>query len=148
MKTIILFYSHSGNTKALANKKAKELGADIEEVVEIKRPFPFMIIGIHRASKRKKTEIQPIKAQLNSYDKIIIMSPVWSARPVPSINSVIECLPMGKNVELIMVSGGGGTKKSAEGTKALIIQKGCKIVNYTDVRVKRKGNEVSCQTLK
>ena len=148
MKTIILYYSHSGNTKALANKKAKELGSDIEEIIESKRPFPFMIIGIHRASKRKKTEIQLIKAQMNNYDKFIIMAPVWAAHPAPAFNNVIEYLPTGKDVELIMVSGGGGTKKSTEGTKNLIIQKGCTVVNYTDVRVKRKGDEVFCQILK
>ena len=137
MKTIILFYSHSGNTKALAYKKATELGADIEEIIEAKKPF--MLVGIYRAAQRKKTEIRPIKAHLCSYDKIIIMSPVWSAHPVSAFNSVVEGLPAGKNVEIVMVSGGGGTKKSVGGTKALIIQQGCHVVNYADQYTKRRA---------
>ena len=75
MKTIILYYSYSGNTKVLANKKSKELEADIEEIVEVKKPG--MIVGVYRALRQKKTDIHPIKSQLDSYDKIIIMSPVW-----------------------------------------------------------------------
>ena len=146
MKTIILYYSHSGNTKALANKKAEELGADIEEIKEVKSPF--ILVGIMRALRQKKTAIRPIKAKLDSYEKVIIMGPIWAAHPVSPINSIIECLPAGKDVELIMVSGGGGSQKSAEATKALVVQRGCIVANYIDVRVKREGDEVLCEVLK
>ena len=145
MKTIILYYSHSGNTKALAYKKASELGADIEEIVEVKKPF--IAVGLYRAAKRKKTVIQPIKAQLDGFDKIIIMSPVWKDRPVSAINSLIDCLPKGKKVEFIMVSAGGGTRVSAEETKALVTMRGCEVVGYTDVFAKRKGGEVFSQNI-
>ena len=37
MKTLILFYSYTGKTKALAEKKAAELGADIEEIADMKK---------------------------------------------------------------------------------------------------------------
>ena len=140
MRTIILYYSHSGSTKALALKKAQELGADIEEVIEVKKPF--LAVGLYRAARRKKTAIQPIKACLDSFGKIIIMSPVWAGHPVSAINSAIGCLPKGKDVEFIMVSAGGGTKASAEKTKALAAAQGCEVAGYTDVQVKRKGDKV------
>jgi len=142
-----MYYSYSGNTKALANKKAQELGADIEEIIEVKKPF--IPIGIHRGIKRIGTEIRPIMSQLEDYDKIIIMAPVWADHPVSAIYSLIDCLPEGKEVELIMVSGGGGTRSSAEGTKALIEDKGCEVVAYTDVSVKvnKKTGEVITKIL-
>ncbi len=145
MKTIILYYSYSGNTKVLANKKSKELEADIEEIVEVKKPA--MIVGLYRVLRQKKTEIRPIKSQLDSYDKIIIMSPVWGGSPVSPINSLIECLPAGKKVEIIMVSGGGGTKKSAERTKSLVMMKGCDVVGYTDLMAKKENNEIFSKVL-
>ena len=145
MKTIILFYSHSGNTKALANKKAKELGADIEEVTEVRKPS--MLIGMFRCMKRSKTEINPLRHNLSDYDKIIIMSPVWSSLPVSAINCVIDYLPAGKKVEIIMVSGGGGTKKTTTKTKDLIIKRGCEVVGYIDLRAMRKNGEVFSQVL-
>ena len=66
MKTLIMYYSYSGSTKALANEKAEELGADIEEIFEAKRPF--MPIGIHRAVNRIRTEISPTDREV--YDMI------------------------------------------------------------------------------
>ena len=145
MKTIILFYSHSGNTKALAQKKASELGADIEEIVEVKKPF--IGIGLYKAAKRKKTAIQPIKAQLGNFDKIIIMSPVWKGHPVSAINSAIDYLPSGKKIEIVMVSSGGGARASKEETKALVARRGCEVVGYFDVIAKRKGGEVVSQQM-
>ena len=147
MKTIVIYYSFSGNTKALAYKKAQELGADIEEIIEVKRPI--MPIGIHRAVNRVGTEIHPIESQLDDYDEIIIMSPVWAEHPVSAIYSLIDCLPKGKSVELVMVSGGGGTRISCEGTKALVVDRGCEVVRYTDVTVKvnRKTGEVTTKAL-
>jgi len=138
--TLILYYSHSGNTKALATKKAAELGADAEEVLEAKKPS--VIVGLFRAWKRRKTPIRPLGSRLDDYDRLVIMSPVWKANPVSAINGLIDLLPAGKKVELVMVSAGGGTKSSAEGTKALVTARGCEVVGYTDVAAKRKGGEV------
>jgi len=147
MKTLIMYYSHSGNTKALANEKAEEIGADIEEIIEAKRPF--MPIGIHRAVNRTRTEITPIKSHLDDYEKIIIMSPVWADHPVSAIYSLIDCLPKGKQVELFMISGGGGTRSSSEGTKNLVTDRGCEVVGYTNVAVKvnRKTGKLETKTL-
>ncbi|MCL2705600.1 MAG: NAD(P)H-dependent oxidoreductase [Spirochaetaceae bacterium] len=136
MKTIILYYSFSGKTKALASQKANELKADIEEVTEINKlsTFKAYTVGAYKAIKRKKTEIQPIKSVLANYDKIIIMAPVWGGRPAPAFNNIIEQIPAGKKIELIMVSGGGGTKGSAEGTKAIFTARGCEVTGYTDIK--------------
>ena len=136
MKTIILYYSFSGKTKALANQKANELKADIEEVTEVNKlsTFKAYTIGAFNAIKRKKTEIEPIKSELASYDKIIIMAPVWGGKPAPAFNNIIDQIPSGKKIELIMVSGGGGTKGSAEGTKALFTARGCEVAGYSDVK--------------
>jgi flavodoxin len=136
MKTLILFYSFSGKTKKLASEKAMETGADIEEIFEVKKMSMFKAFtsGIYRAVKHKTTKIQPIKSELNSYEKIIIMMPVWASNPAPAFNNIIEQLPSGKKIELIMNSAGGGTEKSAESTKAVITAKGCEVIEYTDVK--------------
>jgi len=140
MKTLVLFYSFSGNTRKLASQKAAETGADIEEVIEAKKMFMLKayIVGAYRAMNRKKAEIQPIKSQLNSYEKIIIMAPVWAGNPAPAFNSIIEQLPSGKKVELIMVSAGSGTKNSAEGTKNLVTARGCEVTDYIDIKTMAK----------
>ncbi|MCL2064453.1 MAG: hypothetical protein FWG98_08780 [Candidatus Cloacimonetes bacterium] len=150
MKSLILFYSFTGNTRELALKKAEELGADIEEIQEINKPciFRAYTIGVYRAIKRKIALIQPLKSDLADYEKIIIMSPIWGFFPVSPINSVIECLPAGKKIEIIMVSGGGGSKKTANGTKELVQKQGCEVIDYVDIFAKRTKDKLVWHVLK
>ena len=145
MKTVILYYSYSGNTKAVANKKAGELACDIEQITEVKKVN--LIAALYRAIKRKKTEIKPLESKLGEYEKIIIMSPVWASLPVSAVNSAIDCLPAGKQVELVMVSGGGGTKKTAAGTRELVIERGCEVASYTDLKAQKVNGEVVSEVL-
>jgi len=135
MKTIILYYSWSGKTETLASKKAEELGADIESVCDLKRTTMFgaFFIGCPKSIGRKKTKIKPINTDLSIYEKIIVMAPVWAGHPAPVFNNIAELIPSGKKIEIIMISGGGGTKKSEEGTKKLFTDRGCEVVSYTDV---------------
>ena len=37
MKTLVLYYTRSGNSKFVAETVAAELGADVEEVVDLKK---------------------------------------------------------------------------------------------------------------
>ncbi|MCL2187026.1 MAG: hypothetical protein FWB86_14435 [Treponema sp.] len=136
MKTIILYYSFTGKTKTLAVKKASEINADIEEITEEKKMsfIGSFFIGAPKAVKRKTVKIKPIAADLNIYEKIIIMAPVWASHPAPAFNNIVEKIPSGKKIEIILVSGGGGTQKTAENTKKLFTDRGCEVTGYTDVK--------------
>jgi len=41
VKTIVLFYTYSGNTKAVAEKLADKENADVAEIKDVKRPGKF-----------------------------------------------------------------------------------------------------------
>ena len=92
--------------------------------------------------KRKTVAIQPIKVNLKEYDRIILGCPVWAAYPAPAFNSIVEQLPAGKEVGIFLCSGGGDTKKSEEGTKALIEKKGCKVISYQNVVTSTKPGKM------
>jgi len=141
MKTIILYYSLLGSTKALALKKGVELECETEEVIQEKKYnlFTSYILGAFKAMRRKGVPILPLKADLSQYDKIIIMSPVWAGHPAPAINSVIELLPAGKQVEFYLLSEGSGSKKTAQKTKEIAQANGCEVVCYYDVIKRNKG---------
>jgi len=100
------------------------------------------IPGGSQAMKRKTVEILPLDVNLRDYERIIIGCPVWGGCPAPAFNSVLELLPAGKEVELFLCSGGGDTSKSANGTKALIENKGCKLVSYRDVRTNARPGKM------
>ena len=125
MATVILYYSHSGNTKALAEKLAAEKGADLFEVREVKKRngFTAFIPGACLALGYKRSAILPVEADLASFDEIVIMGPIWAGHPAPAVNSAIDLLPEGKTVSLICTSGRVGIDLSK--TAALITGKGC-----------------------
>jgi len=127
MATIILYYSHSGKTKALAEKQAAETGADIFEVCEVKKRngFTAFIPGCCLSMGMKSSAIEPIAADLDAYDEIVIMGPIWAGKPAPAVNSIIGLLPAGKTVSLHCTAGGGEANLSK--TAALITEKGCTV---------------------
>jgi len=134
MKTIILFYSFSGKTKKLAEQKAREINADIEEVMEVKKPSMLgaFFSGVFKAVKRRKISIKPIQSDPAKYDQIIIMAPVWAGFPAPAFNNIVEQIPSGKKVEIIMVSESG--KSRSKGTIELLTARGCEVTGYSDVK--------------
>ncbi len=136
MKPLILYVSYSGNTRRIAEKTAEELGADIEEVREVKRRTKagMFLHGCPQAMRREASEIQPIQKHLADYEDFILFSPIWAGYPVPAFNAVAAKLPTGGSVALRMVSAGGDSKKSAEGTKTMLEQMGLKVTEYLDIK--------------
>jgi flavodoxin len=143
MKTIVVYYTYGGATKVEAEKLAKERGADLCRVEERKKrgKFSAMLSGCPKALGRKTTKIKPITYYFNDYDRIIIGGPIWAGFPAPAINAIFDALPSGKEVELFLCSGGGETPKSAQGTKEIIAQKGCKLISYRDIKTGQGMNK-------
>ena len=139
MKTLVIYYSLSGSTKREAERIASELQAELCEVKERKKRsgIAAFIPGCPQAMKRKATQIEPLTADLASYDKIIIGAPIWASHPAPAWNSIAALLPQGKEVELFFLSGGGDSSASAQGSREIIEGKGCTVTGYRDVK---KGN--------
>ncbi len=136
MKTLVIYYSYTGKTKKLAAETAKKWSADLYEVQEVKRrsaPSAY-VLGSLAARGRKTAKLQELRCDFSAYDKLIILMPIWAGYPAPPMNNIIDKLPKGKTVELIMTSGSGNSKGSAEETKQLISKKGCAVSSYRDVK--------------
>jgi flavodoxin len=136
MKSIVLYYSYYGHTKKVAQKMARTQGAELVEVQTHRRPpsLKVWLVECPRAMMRKRAAIKPVTQDLNAYELITLAAPVWAGKPAPAFNAMVDLLPKGKNVQVILVSGGGNTKKSEEGTRKLIKNKGCKVLAYKDVK--------------
>ncbi len=136
MKTAIIYYSFKGSTRKLAQQKAKELSADIFEVKErIKRnTFTALLFGCPLSLNRKTVKIEPLNIDFSLYDKFIVFSPVWAGYPACAFNSILELLPKGKVVDVVLCSAGGQTPDSKEGTIELLAQKGFVEGTYTDIK--------------
>ncbi len=141
MKQLVIFYSYSNKTREIATELAKRENADIIEVKEVKKRSTInaYVLGSFAAMKQKKANIEAFNTDLSSYDKITIAMPLWAGFPAPAMNNIIDLLPSGKDVEVIITSGSGDSSKSADKTKELINQKRCKVISYKDIKTYAKS---------
>jgi len=136
MKTLVIYYSYTGKTKKLAEETAKKENADIIEVKEKKKPSKVKayVLGSFAARGQKEANLLPYDCDFSAYDKIIIAIPIWAAFPAPPFNNIVKALPSGKDVDLIMTSGSGSSSRTAEQTKKLVEDRGCRVIKYLDVK--------------
>jgi len=121
MKTLVIYYTRTGNAKFIAETIAAELGADIEEVIDLKNrqgKLAFLPAG-RDAMKAKETEIAQTKRTPTDYDLIIIGQPVWAGNPTPAIRTYLNKNDLsGKKVALFFSDTNLG--QAVEKTKALM----------------------------
>ena len=124
MKTLVVYYSKTDRTRFVAEKIAACLGADIEEVTELKKRkgmTAFMKTSLS-AMTGKETEISPPAKPVEQYDLIIVGTPVWYTRPTPAIRTYLKKNSFtGKKVALFCTNDGNGGEKTIEKLKELLL---------------------------
>ena len=122
MKSLVVYYTRTGNAKFVAETVATQLGADIEEIVDQKKyggPIGWVNAG-KNATQEKEAEINSIKYNPADYDLVVIGTPVWAWRPTPAIRTYTKKDELrGKKVALFL-NCDGDPKQAVERTKALI----------------------------
>lgn len=122
MKSLVVYYTRTGKTKFVAEAIAAQLGADIEEVIDLKKRQGKIgwIMGGKDATRKSFTKIAPTKNALADYDLIVIGTPIWAWSPTPAIRTYISQNDLsGKKVALFYTFE-SDMKQAAEKTKALL----------------------------
>jgi flavodoxin len=122
MKALVIYYTLSGNSKFAAETIAAELGADIEEVIDLKKrqgKLAFLSNG-RDAGQGKETKIAPLKMSPTDYDLVIVGGPIWNKSPTPAIRTYLNKTNLsGKKVGLFLSDSSFGLSQALEKTKAL-----------------------------
>lgn len=126
MKTAIVYYSMSGNTKFAAEKIAEKINADIIRIEPVKA-YPDQgaekfIWGGKSAIMREKPQLQPYEFKAEQYDRIIIGTPVWASNFAPPIRTFIHENKniAEKNLAVFTCFSGGGADKAIDKMKKYI----------------------------
>lgn len=94
MKTSIIFYSYSGNTRGVAVAVHAACGGELIEVVskEYSSKITAYTIGCYRAMKGMSDPIEPKTIAVAADDVIVIGTPVWAGKATPAINAAVAAL--------------------------------------------------------
>lgn len=122
-QVLIAFYSHSGNTKSVAEKIKEITGGDLFEI-KTNHEYPKNYTDIiNQAKHEKEQDFKPElteKIDISGYDIIFVGSPVWwytFASPLRTFLSENDF--SGKTIMPFCTHGGGGASNTYPDIKKL-----------------------------
>jgi flavodoxin len=92
MKCLVVYYTRTGKTKFVAEAIAAQLGADLEEIIDVKKRGGAIgwINGGKDASRKSLTEIAPTQKTTGDYDLVVIGTPIWAWSPTPAFRTYVS----------------------------------------------------------
>jgi len=113
MKSLIVYYSYTGNTQkvaeALKGILSKKGEVDIFALEPEDESDSFFMQCV-RAFRKKRASLKAMPPDVSGYDLICLGNPVWAFAPVPAMNTYIDSLKdlTGKEA-LCFITYGSGT---------------------------------------
>lgn len=117
-KMLVIYYSQTSNTKVVAEEFAKQLGANVAEIIPVKPYDGDYQATIERGREELEQginpEIQAISANVADYDIIFIGYPVWFGTYAPPIATFLANNDLsGKKIVPFCTFGSGGLESCA-----------------------------------
>ena len=118
-KNLVVYFSHSGNTREVANQIQKNIGGDIFEIQsEVPYSDDYDTV-VAQAKKEIENNHNPaLKSKvknIESYDTIFIGSPCWWSTVAPPVKTfLLEYDLSGKTIVPFMTHEGSGLGKSVD----------------------------------
>lgn len=116
-KTLIVYYSYTGNTKKIANKIHDLIGGDI---VELETKIPYSVnyrtvvtLAKDEVDKKYKPELKTKIDNISQYNKIVLGSPIWWYTMAPPVRTFLSEYNFdGKEIIPFYTHGGSGSANS------------------------------------
>jgi len=122
MKTLIVYYSNTGNNELLVFHLQKKLQCEVLKIDEARRRSGltiFLDIVFNRTPKLKDHAVQ-----LNQYDHFIFVGPIWAGRIASPLRAfMLKARSLIKSYSFITFCGGGSNeqnKKLREEVKTIL----------------------------
>ena len=118
-KMVVVYYSQTSHTKAVAEEIAKRLSADIEEIIAV-QPYDGDFQATVERGKQERAEgilpdIQPLTKDITQYDVIFIGFPVWFGTYAPPVATFLDQVDLsGKKIVPFCTFGSGGLESSVK----------------------------------
>lgn len=116
-KTLVLYYSQTGTTKAVAEEIQRLLGCDIDSIIAV-NPYngdygQTIARWMQESKDSVKTELKPLNVDLEDYDTIFLGFPIWGGTyALPMASFLADNKLEGKRVVTFATFGSGGIEKA------------------------------------
>lgn len=94
LNACVVFYSHTGVTRGVAERIRNACGCDLVEVKTVTEysAFTAYTTGVLHSRRGVCDPILPETIDVSRYDLLVIGTPVWAWKPAPAINSAVRAL--------------------------------------------------------
>ncbi|SEQ41522.1 flavodoxin family protein [Thalassovita taeanensis] len=113
-RILILYFSRSGTTRAVAQALATRLGADIEELREprARTGIAGYLRSAWEALKQRHVQLTPPTRRAEDYDLVLIGSPTWAGHLCAPVRSWLHTAkPDIRRYAGFVTQGGSGAEK-------------------------------------
>lgn len=123
-KTLIVYFSWSGNTKTVANHIHDLIGGDIVEV-ETVIPYPDTYEEVTQIAPGElesdyRPELKTKIENMDEYDTLIVGTPIWGSHLTPAMKSFLASYNLsGKSIAPFCTHGGSGTAQSVNDIRSV-----------------------------
>ena len=125
MKTLIVYYSHDGNTDWAAKKIAEKCGFDVLRL-EPEKAYPEsgfrkFFWGGKSAVMAETPALRPYEFDAAAYERILFGFPVWAGNVTPPIRTFVQEQDLaGKRIAAFACQSGSGAEKAFGKLKAAL----------------------------
>ena len=125
MNTLIVYYSHDGNTDAVAKKIADACGFDTLRLTPAKAypesGFRKFFWGGKSAVMAETPALTPYTFDADAYDRIVFGFPVWAGNVTPPFRTFVKEQKLaGKRIAAFACQSGAGAEKAFGKLKAAL----------------------------
>lgn len=112
MKTVVIFFSRTGNSKRVATKIADSLGVSSLQITDDKNWNGILgyLKGGYYASMNKSVNIK-VSGPFEEADQYIVVSPLWAGGPAPAVREFLKKVPNNK-VNLVVTCKGSNIESA------------------------------------
>lgn len=122
MRTLVVYYSRTGNTRRIGDELATALGADVEVLEETRERLGrlgYLRSGLD-AGMRKASPLQPLHREPSAYELLVVGTPIWVSTVSAPVRAFLMtyCRPAHR-VAWFCTYGLEGTKYPERGFRAM-----------------------------
>lgn len=88
MKSLIVYYSHTGNNEILAKVLQERLGCPIHRITERKKRRTISILT--DAYLKRHSALEAADVKIGAFDQVVFVAPVWGRRVASPMRTFIE----------------------------------------------------------
>jgi hypothetical protein len=139
MKTLIVYYSLTGRTRALAQALVQELGADSGEIecARYRPGFWAYVKGSYDSATGRLPAIDSPGGSPSEYDLVVLAGPIWASHAAPPLRAYLR-MQDGRfsSVAFVLTHRGSPPDKALRELRTLagVVPIGALVVRESDIR--------------